>query len=91
MNLKIVGLQTHEDESPLAFTVMFDDLDRGRRMVATVSEAAVIDSAAHPNCEGIDVEPMTGGTVHYEKYETESLVRVIKKFIRDEANREPPE
>ncbi len=36
MNLKIVGLQTHEDESPLAFTVMFDDLDRGRRMVATV-------------------------------------------------------
>ena len=31
MNLKIVGLQTHEDESPLAFTVMFDDLDRGRR------------------------------------------------------------
>jgi hypothetical protein len=48
MNLKIVGLQTHEDERPLAFTVMFDDLDRGRRMVATVSEAALRDSAAHP-------------------------------------------
>ena len=91
MNLKIVGLQTHEDESPLAFTVMFDDLDLGRRMVATVSEAAVSDSAAHPECEGIEVEPMARGAVPYKKYDTEALVRVIKKFIRDEANREPPE
>ena len=45
---EIVGLQTHEDESPLAFTIMFDDLDRGRRMVATVSDAAFFDSAAYP-------------------------------------------
>ena len=67
MNLKIVGLQTHEDESPLAFTVMFDHLDRGGRMVATVSEAAFFDSAAHPDCEGIDVEPMACGTVHSEQ------------------------
>ena len=91
MNLKIVGLQTHEDESPLAFTVMFDDLDRGRRMVATVSEAALIDSAAHPHCEAIDVEPMARGTVQYEKYETEAVVRVIKKFLRDRANRQNQE
>ena len=42
-----------------------------------------------PDCEGIDVEPMAGGTVHYEKYK--GLVRVIKKFIRDEANRENPD
>jgi hypothetical protein len=91
MNLQIVGLQTHADESPLAFTVMFDDLDRGRRMVATVSEAALRDSVAHPDCEAIDVEPMARGTVNYEKYETEAVVRVIKKFIRDKANRENPE
>jgi hypothetical protein len=90
MNLQIVGLQTHDDKSPLAFTVMFDDLDRGRRMVATVSEAALIDSAAHPDCEAIDVGPMTNGTVHSEQYDTAALVRVIKKFIRDKANRENP-
>jgi hypothetical protein len=30
------------------------------------------------------------GTVHYEKYDTEAIVRVIKKFIRDKANRENP-
>ena len=70
---------------------MFDDLDRGRRMVATVSEAAFFDSAAHPDCEAIDVEPMARGTVHSEQYDTEALVRVIKKFIRDKANRENPE
>jgi len=70
---------------------MFDDSDRGRRMVATVSEAAFFDSAAHPDCEAIDVEPMARGPVHYEQYDTETLVRVIKKFIRDEANRESPE
>ena len=68
-----------------------DDLDRGRRMVATVSEAALRDSVAHPDCEAIDVEPMARGTVNYEKYETEAVVRVIKKFIRDKANRENPE
>jgi len=91
MNLKIVGLQTQEDESPLAFTLMFDDLDRGRRVVATVTEAALRDSAAHPDCEGIDVEPMAWGTVHSEQYDTETLVRVINKFIRDKVNRENPE
>ena len=58
--------------------------------IATVSEAALIDSAAHPDCEGIDVEPMAWGTVHSEKYETEAIVRVIKKF-REEVNREKPE
>ena len=87
MNLKIVGLQSHEDHKSLAYTVMFDDLDRGRRMVATVTEAAVIDSAAHPDCEAIDVEAMARGRVHSEKYEIEAIVRVIKKF-RDEANRQ---
>ena len=56
-----------------------------------VSEAAFFDSAAHPDCEGIDVEPTARGTVHSEQYDTEALVRVIKKFIRDEANRENPE
>ena len=88
MNLQIVGLQTHAAESPLAFTVMFDDLDRGRRMVATLSEAALSDPTAHPVCEAIDVEPMARGTVHYEQYDTEALIRVIKKFIRERANRE---
>ena len=82
MNLQIVGLHTHDDESP------FDDLDRGRRMVATVLESAVIDSAAHPDCEAIEVEPLARGTVYCEKYETEAVVRVIKKFIRDKEIRE---
>ena len=40
MNLKIIGLQSHEDHKSLAYTVMFDDLDRGRRKLAQVSEAA---------------------------------------------------
>ena len=36
-------------------------------------------------------EPIARGTVHCEKYETEAVLRVIKKFIRDKANRENPE
>ena len=60
-------------------------------MVATVLEAAFFDSAAHPECAGIDVEPMVRGAVHSEQYGTEVLVRVIKKFIRDKVNRENPE
>ena len=32
----------------MAFTVMFDDLDRGRRMIAEISKAALFDSAAYP-------------------------------------------
>ena len=91
MNLKIIGLQCHEDHKSLAYTVMFDDLDRGRRMVAQISKAALIDSAAYPLCEGIDVEPQARANIHYELYDTEALVWVIKKFIRDEANAEHPE
>ena len=81
MNLKIIGLQSHEDHKSLAYTVMFDDLDRGRRMVTQISKAALIDSAAHPLCEGIDVELQAQARIHYEQYDTEALVRVIKKFI----------
>ena len=91
MILKIIDLQSHEDNSSLAYTVTFDDLGRGRRMMAQVSEAAFFESAAHPECEAIDVEPMARGAVHSEQYDTEVLVRVIKKFIRDKANRENPE
>ena len=86
MKLKIVGLQTHEDHKRLAYTVMFDDLDRGRRMIAQVSEAALIDPAAYPLCEGIDVAPQAQADIHYEEYDTEALLRVIKEFIGDEAN-----
>ena len=46
MNLKIIVLQSHEDHESLAYTVIFDDLDRGRRMIAQVSEAASFDSAS---------------------------------------------
>ena len=91
MNLKIIVLQFHDDHESLAYTVIFDDLDRGRRMIAQVSEAALIDSAAHPLCEGIDVEPQARAKSHSEQYDTEELVRVIKKFIRDKVNRENPE
>ena len=59
--------------------------------IATVSEAALIDPAAHPLCEGIEVEPQARPKIHYEQYDTEALVRVIKKFIRDEANQEHSE
>ena len=54
----------------LAYTVMFDDLDRGRRMIAQVSEAAFFYPADHPDCEGIYVEPMARGAVHSEQYDT---------------------
>jgi len=91
MNLKIIDLRAHEDESPIAYTVTFDDLDRGWCMVAEVSESAFFKPAAHGDCEAIDVAPSARGTLHYEKYDTEAVVGMIKKFIRDEANREKPE
>jgi len=70
MNLKIIGLQSHEGHKCLAYTVMFDDLDRGRRMVAQISKAALIDPAAHPLSEGIDVEPQARANIRYEQYDT---------------------
>jgi len=51
----------------------------------------MFDSAANPDCEAIDVEPMARKAVHSEQYDKEVLVRVIKKFIRDQANQENPE
>jgi hypothetical protein len=91
MTLKIVDLLFHDAKSALAFTVTFDDLDRGWRMVATLSEAAFFESAEHPECEAFDVEPQALGKLHSEQYDTEELVRLIKKFVRDKANREKPE
>jgi len=86
MNLKIVGLQTHKDESPLAFTVMFDDLDRARCFVVTVTESAFFDPAAHPFCEGIDIELEAEGKIRIEKYDTVALIQIIEKFIRDKVS-----
>jgi hypothetical protein len=91
MTLTIISLQSHDDESSLAYTVTFDDSGSGRRMMATVSEAAFFEPAAHPDCEAIDVEPRARGKLCYVKYHTEDVIRTIKKFIRDEANRENAE
>ena len=63
MTLKIIDLKSHEDDSDVAYTVTFDDVARGRRMIAEVSEAAFFESAAHPECDAIDVEPMARGTL----------------------------
>jgi hypothetical protein len=89
MTLKIVNLQSHADESSLAYTVTFDDTGSGRRMIAEISEAAFFESTAHPECDAINVEPMARGTLHSEKYDTDDMIRMIKKCIRDEANGEP--
>ena len=32
MTLKIISLQSHDDESSVAFTITFDDLDRGPKL-----------------------------------------------------------
>ena len=88
MKLKVIVLQSHDDHKSLAYIVIFDDLDRGRRMIAEVSEAAFFEPHLHPLCEGIDVEPQARAKIHSEQYDTEALVRLIKKFIRDEANLE---
>jgi hypothetical protein len=91
MRLKITEIQMHHDESNLLYTVTFDDFDRARCFVVTLTESAFFDSAAHPFCEAIDIELEAEGKIRIEKYDTEALVRLIKKFIRDEANRESPE
>jgi len=88
MPLNIIDIQSHGDQGPL---VTLDDLDRGRRMVATVSESVFFEAAARTDCEAFAVEPQGRRRLHSEECDTEALVRVIKKFIRDEANREKPE
>jgi hypothetical protein len=91
MTLRIISLQSHDDESSLAYTVTFDDSESGRRMMATVSEAAFFEPAAHPDCEAIDVEPKARGKLCSVKYHTEDVIRTIKRYIRDEVNRENAE
>jgi hypothetical protein len=91
MTLKIINLQSHDDESSLAYTVTFDDSESGRRMMATVSEAAFFEPAAHPDCEAIDIEPRARGKLCSVKYHTEDVIRIIKSYIRDQANRENAE
>jgi hypothetical protein len=60
-------------------------------MMATVSEAAFFEPAAHPDCEAIDVEPKARGKLCSVKYHTEDVIRTIKRYIRDEVNRENAE
>ena len=89
MNLKIIDLISHDDDSDLAYTVTFDD--SGARMMATVSEAAFFEPAAYPDCEAIDVEPKARGKLCSVTYHTADVIRTIKKYIRDKANRETAE
>jgi hypothetical protein len=86
VKLKIISLHSHEEGGLIAYTVLFDDLDSRRRMVAVVSKPAFFEPAAHPFCEGFDADLAPQGKFHFEKYDTKALVRIIKKIIRDEAN-----
>jgi hypothetical protein len=72
MTLKIIDLQCHEDGSNLAYTVTFDDQDRGRRMIAEVSESAFFEPAAHGDCEAIDAEPQARGSAWSSKVNRKS-------------------
>jgi hypothetical protein len=80
MTLNIIDRQSHGDQGPL---VTLDDLDRGRCMVAMVLESVFFAAAARTDCEAFAVEPQARGRLHSEEYDTEALVRVIKKFIRE--------
>jgi hypothetical protein len=88
MKLKITDLQSHDDDANLAYTVTFDDFDRGRCMAVRLTESAFFEPAAHPDCEGFDVELEAEGKLHTRKYDTETVVRTIQKYIEDEASRE---
>ena len=91
MKLKITDIQTYHEESNLLYTVTFDDFDRARCFIVTLTESAFVDPATHPFCEAIDIGLEAEGKIRIEKYDTEALVRLIKNFIRDETNRESPE
>jgi hypothetical protein len=62
MNLKLLEFHDHvtEDEF-IALTVLFTDLDRGRRLVAPIDAGALFDPARYPACEAFDVELLAQG------------------------------
>jgi len=88
MTLKFIDLQSHDDESSLAYTVTFDDSGCGPAHDGDGIRSRFFEAAAYPDCEAIGVEPRARGALHSEKYDTEDMVGMIKKYIRAEANRE---
>jgi hypothetical protein len=45
----------------------------------------------HPDFEGFDVELEAEGKLHTRKYDTETVVRTLQKYIEDETGRENPD
>jgi hypothetical protein len=63
MNLKLISYQHHLDGEGefIAWTVLFDDLDRGRRMVAMIYGDALFELTMYPVCKAFNVESLAQG------------------------------
>ena len=57
MNFKLIEFHDHVTKGEFsAGTVLFTDLDRGRRLVATIAAGAPFEAARYPAGEAFDVE-----------------------------------
>jgi hypothetical protein len=92
MKLKITDLQSHDDDTNLAYTVTFDDFDRGRCMAVRLTRVRLF--RARPRIP--IVKDLMSSSRRRENYtlgstDTETVVRTIQKYIEDEASRENPD
>jgi hypothetical protein len=86
MNLKLIGYHDHlNDEGEfVAWTVLFTDVDRGRRMVAMVDGGALFEPAMFPNCKAFDVGHLAQDHLAPVEFPSEVIIGLVKTAIRHE-------
>ena len=89
MGVKIIDLVLHENEDrTVSFdTVLFEDTDKNRWMLATVDSIDFQEPAGRL-CQTFEVDSLRRGQLRAEQYDAEILVEAMKRYLRAETRQQ---
>jgi hypothetical protein len=82
LNLRLIEYQDHLDGGFIAWTVVFTDLVRHRRMIAMIYSGALSQLAVYPVCKAFEVDQLTEGKLVGEEYPSGIVLGLVKAAIR---------
>jgi hypothetical protein len=85
--MKLIEYHDHlyDEGEYTAWTVLFYDLDRNRRMITTIDADALCEPAMFPVCKAFDVEQLGKDKLLAVEYPNEIVIGLVKTAIRDAA------
>ena len=82
MNLSLIEYHDHPDGGLIAWTVLFTDLNRHRRMVTIIYAGALSELPVYPMCKAFEVDQLAQGKRVGVEYPTRTVLSLVKAATR---------